>query len=298
MPMDWDKLRIFYAVAEAGSFTHAGERLNLSQSAISRQIGALEDSVGTTLFHRHARGLILTEQGELLLKTVKDVFHKLTMVQARLSETKSRPSGPLKVTTTIAFGSTWLTSCIKEFIEIYPEVDVSLVLSDTELDLSMREADIAIRMSPPKQPDLIQRPLMTVRSKIYASEDYLAEHGEPKVAEDLDNHKLIIFGEDQPHPVSTINWILHSGEMPENPRRPVLQVNNIYGIYRAVRSGLGMAALAEFMIPEESNLVHILPELEGPPHYAYFVYPEEMRHSKRITVFRDFLLRKVAESEY
>lgn len=298
MPMDWDKLRIFHAVAEAGSFTHAGEKLNLSQSAISRQISALEDSVQTPLFHRHARGLILTEQGETLLRTVKDVFHKLTMVQARLSESKDRPSGPLKVTTTIAFGSTWLTSCIKEFIELYPEVEVSLVLSDQELDLGMREADVAIRMTPPTQPDLIQRPLMTVHSRVYASKEYLAEHGFPQAVEELDDHRLIIFGDDTPHPVRTINWLLHEGERSDNPRHPVLQVNNIYGIYRACRSGLGIAAMAEFMIPEESNLVHILPELEGPQHHAYFVYPEEMRNSKRITVFRDFLLRKVAESDF
>lgn len=298
MPIDWDKLRIFHAVSEAGSFTHAGEKLNLSQSAISRQVSALEDSMGTPLFHRHARGLILTEQGDVLYKTVNEVFHKLTMVQARLSESKDRPSGPLKVTTTIAFGSTWLTSCIKEFIELYPEIDVSLYLSDQEVDLGMREADVAIRMTPPKQPDLIQRPLLTVRSKIYASMEYLSQYGEPKTPEDLDNHKLIVFGSDTPHPVTTINWILHEGATPENPRRPVLQVNNIYGIYRAVRSGLGLGAISEFMIPDDANLIHVLPELEGPPHYAYFVYPEEMRHSKRIAVFRDFLLRKVAEGQF
>ena len=70
--MDWDKLRIFHAVAAAGSFTHAGEKLNLSQSAVSRQISALEESVRASLFHRHARGLILTEQGELLFNTVRE----------------------------------------------------------------------------------------------------------------------------------------------------------------------------------------------------------------------------------
>ena len=116
--------------------------------------------------------------------------------------------------------------------------------------------------------------------------------------EDLDSHDLIIFGDDSPHPVSTINWLLHAGENPDIRRRPILQVNNLYGIYRAARSGLGLAALSEFMIPENSNLMQVLPELEGPATQAYFVYPEELRHSKRITVFRDFLLRKVAESAF
>jgi len=298
MPMDWDKLRIFHAVAEAGSFTHAGDKLHLSQSAVSRQISALEISVKTPLFHRHARGLILTEQGETLYRTVKEVFYKLSMAQARLAESKDRPSGQLKVTTTVAFGSTWLAPHIKEFIDLYPEVDLSLLLSDQEVDLGMRQADVAIRMTPPRQPDLIQRPLMTFKSHVYGAQEYIEKHGTPQKPEDLDNHKIIIFGEDAAQPVSSVNWLLHQGEDDDHPRKPVFQVNNQYGVYRAVRSGLGLAALSEFMIQEDSNLEHVLPELEGPPTQAYFVYPEELRHSKRITVFRDFLLRKVAEASF
>lgn len=296
--MDWDRLRIFHAVAEAGSFTHAGEKLNLSQSAISRQISSLEESVRVPLFHRHARGLLLTEQGEMLYRTVKDVFHKLSMAEARLTETKDRPSGPLKITTTMAFGSTWLTPHIKEFIDLFPEVEVTLFLSDEELDLGMRQADVAIRMSPPRQPDLIQRPLMTVNHRIFGSPDYINRRGRPMAISDLDHHDLIVFGEDAPLPSKTINWLLDIGSRPETPRRPILRVNNVYGIYRAVCSGLGLAALPEFMQPDQEILEPILPELEGPVTQAFFVYPEELRHSKRITVFRDFLLRKVAESNY
>ncbi|NMM43855.1 LysR family transcriptional regulator [Rhodospirillaceae bacterium KN72] len=296
--MDWDRLRIFHAVAEAGSFTHAGEKLNLSQSAISRQISALEESVRVPLFHRHARGLLLTEQGEMLYRTVKDVFHKLSMAEARLAETKDRPSGPLKVTTTMAFGSTWLTPQIKEFIDLFPEVEVTLLLSDEELDLGMRQADVAIRMSPPRQPDLIQRPLMSVKHLIYGSPDYFARRGKPETPSDLDHHDLVVFGEEAPLPSKTINWLLEVGARPETPRRPILRVNNVYGIYRAVRSGLGLAALPEFMQPEQTKLEPVLTDLDGPVTQAYFVYPEELRHSKRITVFRDFLLRKVAEHNF
>jgi len=298
MVMDWDRLRIFHAVAEAGSFTHAGEKLNLSQSAISRQISSLEESVRVPLFHRHARGLLLTEQGEMLFRTVKDVFHKLSMAEARLAETKDRPSGPLKITTTMALGSTWLTPQIKEFIDLFPEVDVTIVLSDEELDLGMRQADVAIRMTPPRQPDLIQRPLMSVKHVLYASPEYVERRGTPTTTADLDHHDLIVFGEDAPLPSKTVNWLLEIGAKPEAPRRPILRVNNVYGIYRAVRSGLGIAALPEFMQPESTPLELVLPEVEGPVTQAYFVYPEELRHSKRITVFRDFLLRKVAEHNF
>lgn len=296
--MDWDKLRIFHAVAEAGSFTHAGEALNLSQSAVSRQVSALEESLHAPLFHRHARGLILTEQGDVLNRTVRDVFHKLSMAQALISESRERPSGPLKVTTTVAFGTTWLTPRIKEFIELFPDVEVSLILTDGTLDLSMREADVAIKMSAPRQPDLVQRHLLTVQSHIYASPDYLAARGAPATPEDLDHHALIVYGRNVPPPVASINWLIDSGARPEHKRRPVLQINNLYGIYRAVRSGLGLAALPDYMIRKDSMLVHVLPELSGPAIEAYFVYPEELRQSKRVSVFRDFLLRKVAEGNF
>ena len=293
--MDWDKLRIFHTVAEAGSFTHAGERLNLSQSAISRQIGALEEGLGQLLFHRHARGLILTEQGELLHRTVRTVFQELTMVESRLSDNRERPSGPLKISTTVAFGSSWLTPRIKDFIELYPEIEISLLLTDEEVDLSMREADIAIRMAPPRQPDLIQRRLLTLLTHIYASPSYLEKNGVPKSVEDLEHHRLIIYGFDTPPPVASINWLLDVGTMPDKRRKAVLRVNNLYGVYRAARSGLGLAALPDYMIPEDVDITLVLPELSGPSIQTYFVYPEELRHSKRISIFRDFLLQKVAE---
>ena len=297
--MDWDKLRVFHAVAEAGSFTHAGEALNLSQSAVSRQISGLEESLSLPLFHRHARGLILTEQGEVLHKTAREIFSKLAMTEALLSESRERPTGGLKITTTVAFGSIWLTPRIREFLELYPDIDVSMYLIDGELDLAMREADVAIWLLPPKQPDLIQRHLFSMRFNVYAAPEYLKKRGMPLTPQDLDNHNIIVYGEPvrfQP-PFPTANWLLEAGASPTRPRRPVLEVNNIYGIYRAVRSGLGIAALPDYMSNETDSLVQILPELAGPKLDAYFVYPEEMRHSKRITVFRDFLLHKIQEGQ-
>ncbi|EME68273.1 transcriptional regulator [Paramagnetospirillum caucaseum] len=296
--MDWDKLRVFHAVAEAGSFTHAGEVLNLSQSAVSRQISALEESLNLPLFHRHARGLILTEQGELLYKTARDVFSKLAMTEALLTESRERAQGPLKITTTVAFGSLWLTPRIKDFLDAYPDISVTMVLFDGELDLAMREADVAIRMMPPRQPDLIQRHLLSMNYAVFAAPSYIERYGMPKSADDLDNHRIIVYGDDTrvSAPVSNVNWLLEAGASPDRPRKPVLEVNNIYGIYRAVKSGLGIAAMPEYLRGEAEALVQILPELKGPKVEAYFVYPEELRHSKRITVFRDFLLGKIAES--
>jgi DNA-binding transcriptional LysR family regulator len=296
--MDWDKLRIFHAVAEAGSFTHAGEALNLSQSAVSRQVSALEDSLRVPLFHRHARGLILTEQGELLYRTAHDVFGKLAITEAQLTESKDRPKGVLKITTTVAFGSTWLAPRMREFIEVYPEIEVHLLLTDGELDLSMREADVAIRLTPPRQADLIQRLLLTVHMHIYAAPNYIKRAGMPSSPADLDNHRLIVYGEDMRPPVPDVNWLLRVGCDGTALRQPSMSVNNSYGVMRAVQSGAGLGALPEFMAQDVSDLVRVLPDLAGPQIDSYFVYPEELRATERVKVFRDFLLRQVAQSRF
>ena len=296
--IDWDKLRIFHAVADAGSLTHAGDSLHLSQSAVSRQIRALEEALNTTLFHRHARGLILTEQGELLYRTAHEVFGKLAMTEALLTESKDRPKGMMKVTATVAFGSTWLAPRMREFMEVYPEIELHLVLADRELDLSMREADVAIRMAPPRQADLIQRHLLTVHIQAYAATSYVKRQGMPKTAAELDKHRLVVYGEDERPPVPDTNWLLRAGRPSGDPRKAALCINNVYGILQAVQSGAGIAALPEFMVQGSNDLVRVLPEMEGPQIDAYFVYSEELRATKRIAVFRDFLLRKVAESNF
>ncbi len=294
MPIDWDKLRVFHEVAEAGSFTHAGDVLNLSQSAVSRQISALEQSLGTPLFHRHARGLILTEQGETLYRTAHEVSAQLVKVQSQLEENKERPQGPLKISTTVAFGSVFLAPRIKEFLTRYPDIEVSLVLADTELDLSMRQADVAIRLTAPTQPDLVQRHLLTLRYHIYAAPEYLQRHGMPKSPKDLDQHQIVVYGDDARPPVANLNWLLEAGRKDGTLRKPVLRVNSIYGILRAVQSGLGLGALPEYMGRELGNLVEVLPEIRGPSLEMFFVYPEELRNSARVIAFRDFIAERLA----
>ena len=295
MPIDWDKLRVFHAVAEAGSFTHAGETLNLSQSAVSRQIQALEEALQVPLFHRHARGLILTEPGETLNRTVREVFAKLAMTEALLTESRERPAGRLKITSTTGFGSTWLAPRLNRFMALYPDVSVTLLLDDSDLDLAMREADVAVRMHPPRQPDLIQRHLASFGWRVCGSPDYLKQAGIPERAEDLDAHRLIIWG-DHRAPIDEVNWLAEAGRAPRAPRRAAVEVNSLTGILKAVRSGLGLAALPDYMGAELDGLLQVLPELKPPKLDAYFVYPEEMRHSKRVAVFRDFLVAELTGS--
>jgi len=294
--LDWDKLRVFHAVAQAGSFTHAADMLNLSQSAVSRQIGALEEALGLSLFHRHARGLILTEQGELLLKTVHDVFAKLNNVEDMLTETKDNPQGRLRVTTTVAFGSVWLTSRLKSFIHAHPKIEVSLRLDDRDLDLAMREADVAIRFHEPQEPDLIQRHLGSLAVMMFASPEYLTERGTPQTFADLARHDIITFGEGV-QPFDSVNWIAEELERQHIAVKPALRVNNIYGIYRAIRAGIGIGMLPEYFLdPKQERVVRVLPHLTGPPVEGYFVYPEELRNSARVAAFRDYLVKEIARA--
>jgi DNA-binding transcriptional LysR family regulator len=291
--MDWDKLRIFHAVAGAGSFTHAGHELNLSQSAVSRQISALEEDLRVPLFHRHARGLILTEQGEVLYRTAHDVFTKLAAAKTRLMDSKEKPSGELRITTTVGLGSVWLTPRIKEFMELYPDIQVQLLLEDEELDLSMREADVAIRLRRPTQPDLIQRKLFTVHHHVYASVDYVRNHGIAKSSAELDKHKILVF--QGASYLTYVNMLLTAGRAENDPRVPALRVNSAYGLRRAVQAGAGIAILSDYLVAPDMNLVQIELDIETPEFDTYFVYPEELKDTKRVTVFRDFLVSKARE---
>ena len=297
--MDWDKLRIFQAAADAGSFTHAGETLGLSQSAISRQVSALEQDLGTPLFHRHARGLILTEQGELLLTTVQDVVLKLDAVRSRLVDSREKPHGELRVTTTLGLGAMWLAPRVGEFIELYPEIKLQLLLSDDDLDLGMRQADVALRFREPSQPDLIRRRLFTVHFHAYASSEYLKKSGQPRSVGDLDGHRLLAFGAPTAtHFLYELNSLLTLGREPRNPRVPHVAVNNLGAITRAVESGVGIAVLPDYCIQPNSGLVRLLPQADMPEMDCYLVYAEEMKNVARIQAFRDFLVSKAQRWRY
>ena len=298
MPLDWDKLRIFHAAAEAGSFTHAAEKLHLSQSAISRQVSALEQDIGVPLFHRHARGLIMTEQGELLYRTAHDVLLKLEAVRVRLSETTDSPSGKLRVTTTVGLGSGWLTDRMQEFTELYPDIEVQLLLDNEELDVTMRHADCAIRLRQPQQPDLIQRKLFTVHMHVYASPAYLNRHGKPEHVSDFDKHRIITFGEPAPNYLLDVNWLEAAGRPASNPRAPILQINNMPSIKRAAQLGIGIAMLPDYMVGHDDGLVQLDIDADVPSFSGFFCYPEELRGSAKLRAFRDFLISKARNWKY
>lgn len=284
--MDWDKLRIFHAVADAGSLTHAGDRLNLSQSAVSRQIRSLEESLGTILFHRHARGLILTEQGELLFDATRSMTKRLDAAAARIRDSEEEVFGELRVTTTIAFGTLWLAPRLTKLYEKFPNLKVDLMLEERVLDLPMREADVAIRMKEPSQADLIRKRLMSVKMCLYASRAYLDREGMPDEMDMLADHRMISQNPDSPQVMA--GALLTQHVMTHSPRS-LLTVNNYFGVLQAVLSDLGIGILPDYLARDFPAMVRVLPEIESAEVPVFLAYPEELRHSQRIAAFRDFV---------
>jgi len=296
--MDWNKLKIFHAVAESGNFTKATYVLNLSQSAISRQIQSLEEELKIQLFERHARGLSLTENGEYLFKTAHEVISKLKDVESTLIDKKNKPSGKLTVTTVVSFGTTWLTPRIQEFMKLNPEIEIELIFDDKELDLSTRQADIGIWMRRPRQLNYIQKKLIDINYHIYGSAKYLEQYGHPKNLSELNKHKFISYGRGAPSPVFNPDWALKLGVKDNKKRKPIMKVNSVYGLLLAVQSGVGLAALPDYITTLVPNIIRVLPNVEGPKTEAHFVYPQSLRNVARVIAFRNFLYSKIKKWEF
>ena len=288
--MDWDKLKVFHAAAEAGSFTHAGEQLGLSQSAVSRQVSALEQELAVSLFHRHARGLILTEQGDLLYRTAHDVFMKLEAARAKLTDSRERPNGDLRVTTTPGIGIHWLTPRLGEFVELYPEVRITLLTTEEELDLAMREADVAIRLRQPTQPDLIQRKLFSVHFHVYASPEYLKRYGTPRSFRGPRQSSRAGAGRKGTQLSPAIDAADRSRPRRQRAADAAAHHQQHSRNLRACQRGVGIAMLPDYLVGGDGGLVQMFSDADPIALDAYFVYPEELKSVARVQAFRDFLV--------
>lgn len=296
MILDWDKLRVFYHVAKAKSFNRAAQDLNISQSALSRSVQLLEHLLKVQLFNRLPNGLILTKQGEILFEKVRDMFASLEDARNSILEESSEPRGRLKVATTVALASLWLVEIIPGFVERYPEIELDIIGHDEQLDVKAREADVSIRPLTENQPDLIQDYLFSCFLQLYASPEYLKKNGCPKKVADLDNHRIITFGETTIRPYADIDWPLRVGAEPDQVRKPFISINSAKGASRLAESGLGVVALSkEFPGIDKMNLVNILQNVKGPIIDLYYIYPAALKNSKRVKAFGEYLFSCIPE---
>jgi len=295
--MDWGKLRVFYIVAESGSFTRAASRLDISQSAISRQIATFEERLGVPLFHRHARGLLLTEQGELLFRSARDIFSDLAMAHVRITEDLKVTKGAMKIAATVGFGVSWIAPRLHKFLALYPELHLTLRVSDDPVNLTVHESDVAISSSITDDENLIYRQLMCRPLQIYASRSYLFKFGVPLKESDLDHHRLITFSDKNMLPFEDVNWLLTCGTPHGVKRESYFSINNLQGIARAVEEGSGIACLPAYVAQKCKNLVQILPHLKGPEVSFFFIYSHQLKDSKRIANLWNFLKKETLEEE-
>lgn len=292
--MDWDKLRIFHAVAEQGSITHAGEMLHLSQSAVSRQIHALEQTIGSPLFHRHPRGLLLTSEGEILFETTAQIVSRLNAATGQIRGVKEGVYGGLRVTTTVDFGLLWLTPRLPKLLALHPGLTIDLTMTEAVLDLPMRAADVAIRQREPKQADVIARRIWSASSGLFASKSYLERTGTPESRPDLARHILVRYSPQAPQPTEGLDW-LYADKPGETALRARVVVNSQMGIYEAIRHGIGIGILPDYLA-KAGGFTRVLPEIRGPSIPLQFVYASEMRQSKRVAILKSFIDSELQEN--
>jgi len=292
--MKWDRLRLFNIVAQTRNITEASYILQMSQSALSRQMKALEHELGVKLFLRNSDGISLTKAGNRLYSSVQVLASDISKTHNQLLEDMDVPSGRLNVTATNAFGALWVAPRMSKFKIAYPEISVALSLRDSEPRVTNFNSDVEVRMTPSSSQDDVQIKLADCRYKIFASKDYLKVNGLPKTTNELDDHKIISYGEDAQPPIDRhrLNWLLTIGKENKRPRKPILEVSSIYGIAKATEVGMGIASLPDWMEFEMIELIEILPQLEGPKMSISLCYNYELRNDSRIKAFKDFMLQE------
>jgi len=189
---DWSDLRLFLAMSKHGSLSAAARAVKVSQPTLSRRLTALEEGLGTDLFVRSVDGLLLTPTGERLVEHAQRMQEEATNIERIAAGDDDKLVGTVTITTIESIGAGWLTKKLLPFQDLYPDVTLELEMSSNTADLLRREADIAIRMYRPTEPDLIAKKLANMSYGFYATKAYISSHGKPKYLRDLENHKMVL----------------------------------------------------------------------------------------------------------
>lgn len=290
-----EELAIFVAVVESGSFSRAAEQLRLANSAVSRSVKKLEMKLGVSLLNRTTRQLSLTEEGERYFRRVQQVLQEMAAAENELMETRLTPRGLLRIDAATPVVLHFLMPFIKPFRERYPEVTLSLVSSETFINLIERKVDVAIRAGNLTDSSLRARPLFSSYRKLVASPDYLDRYGIPLKAEDLDDHVCLGFTE----PVSLNTWPVARQDGQLHEIQVGLSSNSGETIKQLCLTGNGIACLSDYMIDKEianGEVVELLSEHCLPVEMPFSaVYYSDRAVSTRIRAFIDFLSEQMKQ---
>jgi DNA-binding transcriptional LysR family regulator len=294
--IDWDKLKKFYFIAKAGGFSQASSYLNLAQSTLSRTIQGLESELGFPVFVRHRSGTLLTEEGSILFKAASKMFADLENTIDDVELVRKEPLGSLKIVVSGGLLHFYMLPYIPNFLATYPKIKLTIIAADSVPTLELLEADVILRPKVEDRDDYIQRLLLTNRVQLYASRKYLDQFGTPQKSEDLDNHRLIGFGyHKDAESFQAMNWHLALGKQQGGIRSPYIEVNTPQARLELAKADLGITCIAaEHAGLSDSNLVQVLPDIEGPTVSSYFIYSKTHQNSMKIKVLEEYLLNAFA----
>ncbi|MBL4799722.1 MAG: LysR family transcriptional regulator [Oleispira sp.] len=288
---DLNEMAIFVRVVEAGSFTGAAKALGLPKSTVSRKITQLEERLGVRLIQRTTRSLSLTDTGSAYHSHCARILGEIEEANIAVTQMQSTPTGTLRITAPVLFGSTVLSGLIAEFMELHPQVNIDLVLSDQLLDLVQDGIDVAFRVGQLEDSSLIGRYLGDVKAMVCASPDYIARFGKPNHPDELANHQIL----------AATGWNQWSLKGPNDQEinvnlKPRLKVNDLSSLYTLALSGAGIAALPVLIAAsaiKSKNLVPILCDWPFEAHPIHALYASNRHLSAKVRSFVDFVIERV-----
>jgi DNA-binding transcriptional LysR family regulator len=283
-PLDWSALRDFLAVAETGSLSRAAKKLRLSQPTLSRRIAGLEAQLKAQLFQRTPRGLVLTEAGDKVLSGARRVEQEALAIERQAEAAQAALTGTVRISLAEILGALWLPPRLAAFHAQYPALCIEVLVDNRAVNLVRREADIAVRMFRPEQPDLIAKKVGTMYMGLYGSREYFARRGEPQTKEDLKDHTLVGFDESmsQRPPVQRLEAMFTRD-------RIVHRSTSFIGQFQATLAGIGLGVHECISADADPQLKRVLPGDVNHPLEVWLVTHEDMRRSPRVRAVFDYL---------
>jgi len=294
---DWNKAKLFYHIAKCGSLLKAGEIAGTDQSTLTRHVQALEKQIGCSLLIRQSTGVTLTRKGEELLQEVAPFFLKMRgFCGNNHVEIKGEKKRKIRIVTTHALAAYVIADLVLTYNEHNPHLTFEIVGDDHTIDIILNDADIAIRPYNPQAINAYQEPIFSLEKKLYASRDYLKKHGEPKTADDLKNHHLIVNSfNPEKYPFADILWILRLGMPNGKFHVPSFISNSLEVAINAAKKGKGIVSTyKEMSLVREANLINVIPHVTDKKTEWYFTCADFMKEDSEINGIKSYLKEKIA----
>lgn len=282
---DLNEMAIFAIVVSTGSFTKAAEKLKLPKSTVSRKVSQLEKRVGVRLINRTTRNLKPTETGKLYYAQCQKMLEQAEEADRIVNNMQSEPSGLLRISTPLSFGTPFFVGVIKQFLLKYPKVNVEIISDNKQIDMLEHEVDIAFRVGPLSDSSLIARNIGTARLSLCATQDYINKFGMPKSIQELESHTCIS------HPASPWIFETQNGKIEFEPKSRMIS-NDMEMIRKMVKQDFGIGAVPQILISEDlkkNSLIKVLPDIPFQERTFYLVYPSRREPPSKVVAFTDFI---------